>query len=181
MTRRLTPEDHDLWERVASTVKPRRSHRIPARDAPAPPTPHKPRDKPVRAGIVLKSAGSREPASRPINAPAPFAAPALDGKRAAHFRKGKLAVEARIDLHGLTLDLAHRELVGFLDQARDRGQRVVLVITGKGGPEGGALKRLVPLWLATPPLASAIAAAAQAQPQHGGSGALYVYLRRRRV
>ena len=65
-------------------------------------------------------------------------------------------------------------------QARDRGQRMVLVITGKGGPEGGALKRLVPMWLATAPLAAKIAAAAPARPHHGGAGALYVYLRRKR-
>jgi len=183
MTRRLTPDERDLWNQVAATVKPRRRAR-PAhpRDTSAPAqTSPSPRPKAGRPAVTLKPAGTREPPARHVKAPNPLVAPALDGKRAARFRKGELPIEARIDLHGMTLDLAHRALIGFLGQARDRGQRVVLVITGKGPPEGGALKRLVPMWLATPPLAAAIAGAATTQPHHGGAGALYVYLRRKRA
>lgn len=182
MTRRLTPEERQLWEQVASSVKPRRTRRTPVKDAAPAAHPVKPREKPARrAASLLKPAGPREPATRHVKAPPAFAAIALDGKRASQFRRGRLEIEGRIDLHGMTLDLAHRALIGFLGQARDRGQRVVLVITGKGPPEGGALKRLVPMWLATPPLAGTIAAAAPAQPHHGGSGALYIYLRRKRA
>lgn len=181
MTRRLTPDEHQLWAQVAATVKPRRARRPLAKPAAAPAAaPSKAPDKPRRPTVTLKPVAPREPATRHIKAPSPFAAPALDGKRAARFTKGELQIEARIDLHGMTLDLAHRALIGFLGQARDRGQRMVLVITGKGGPEGGALKRLVPMWLATTPLAARIAAAAPARPHHGGAGALYVYLRRKR-
>jgi len=183
MTRRLTPEEHELWHRIAATVKPRRSRRVTPSEiihVPAATIP-KTVDKPKRHTTTLKPHGSREPTVRHVKAPSSFPAPALDGRRAARFRKGALEIEGRIDLHGLTLDLAHRALIGFLGQARDRGQRVVLVITGKGGPEVGALKRLVPMWLATPPLAAVIAAVAPAQPHHGGGGALYVYLRRRRA
>ncbi len=181
MTRRLTPEEHELWHRIAATVKPRRARRVtPSETTHAPAAAPRTVDKPKRPSTTLKPHGSREPAVRHVKAVSPFPVPALDGKRAARFRKGALEIEGRIDLHGLTLDLAHRALIGFLGQARDRGQRVVLVITGKGGPEVGALKRLVPMWLATPPLAAVIAAAAPAQPQHGGGGALYVYLRRKR-
>lgn len=182
MIRRLTPEERDLWDRIVSTVKPRHIRHAAAPDAAEPlPTLPRHKEKPRRHATTLKPTGSREAPARHIAAASPFTAPALDGKRAARFRKGELPVEARIDLHGLTLDLAHRALAGFLIQARERGQRVVLVITGKGGVEGGALKRLVPLWLSTPPLAATIAAMTPARPHHGGSGALYVYLRRKRA
>jgi DNA-nicking Smr family endonuclease len=181
MTRRLTPDERQLWEQVAASVKPRHSRRASAKPVQAAPVAQV-RAKPAkRQSGVIKPVGAKEAPTRHVKPASPFAPPALDGKRTGRFRKGELPIEARIDLHGMTLDLAHRALVGFLVQARDRGQRMVLVITGKGPPEGGALKRLVPMWLATPPLAATIAAAAQAQAHHGGSGALYIYLRRKRA
>lgn len=173
MKRRLTPEEQALWDHVTAAVAPRRKRS----SAKAPEITKAPAAKPVRRKTVLaKPDPLPEPKSVLKPAASPFAAPRLDGKRSQRFLKGELDIDGRIDLHGLTLELAHKALAGFLMQARGRGHRMVLVVTGKGG----ALKRLVPLWLSAPPFDTLLAGLAAAQPKHGGEGALYLYLRRKR-
>lgn len=95
--------------------------------------------------------------------------------------RGHLALEARIDLHGLIQSDAHGILLDFLLRAHDRGLRHVLVITGKGSSFGseGALKRAVPLWFSKPEFRFLISSYEPAARQHGGEGALYVRLSRR--
>jgi len=114
-------------------------------------------------------------------------APGLDRRTAERLRRGRLPVEARLDLHGRFQEQAYHLLVSFLTRAAASGTRVVLVITGKGrgttdewGRGGGVLRRQVPLWLAQAPLADLVLATAPARPDHGGSGAMYVLLRRGR-
>ncbi|WP_431358188.1 Smr/MutS family protein [Thalassococcus arenae] len=113
----------------------------------------------------------------------------MDAKAFGRLKRGKLVPEARIDLHGLTLDAAHSALIQFVLSAQSRGLRLVLVITGKGNREDpfdpvpqrrGALKRQAPLWLQQMPLAGAVLQVSEAHVRHGGSGAYYVYLRKRR-
>ncbi len=96
--------------------------------------------------------------------------------------RGHLALEARIDLHGLIQSEAHGILLDFLLRAHDRGLRHVLVITGKGRSMGsdGALKRSVPLWFSKPEFRFLISSYETAARQHGGEGALYVRLSRGR-
>ncbi|WP_341799084.1 Smr/MutS family protein [Rhodovulum marinum] len=113
----------------------------------------------------------------------------MDRKAFARLKGGKLAPEARIDLHGMTLAQAHPALTGFILRNHAAGRRLVLVITGKGrGPDGdgpiperrGVLKRQVPHWLHQAPLAAAVLQVTEAHRRHGGDGAFYVYLRRPR-
>jgi len=94
--------------------------------------------------------------------------------------RGHLALEARIDLHGLIQSEAHAMLLDFLVRAHERGLRHVLVITGKGSSLGsdGALKRAVPLWFSKPEFRHLISSYEVAARQHGGEGALYVRLSR---
>jgi DNA-nicking Smr family endonuclease len=100
--------------------------------------------------------------------------------------RGSLAIDRSIDLHGLTQAAAERRLDLFLRQAQADGARVLLVITGKGrsgeagGEERGVLRRMVPLWLAAPDLRSIVVGFEEAAQHHGGAGALYVRIRRRR-
>lgn len=105
--------------------------------------------------------------------------------------RGKLEPEARIDLHGMTVVEAHQALVGFILGAHARGLRLVLVITGKGRKPGpdiaapmparrGVLKHEVPIWLRAAPLGGLILELRESHRRHGGSGAYYVYLRKRR-
>ena len=179
MTRRLTPAERDLWDQVAATVKPRRVRAAPEPHH-APPPPASAPPKPVKRRAAVKPHPAPEPQAVLVPAPSPFDVTGLDGKRAARLRKGELPIDARIDLHGLTLAPAHAALLRFIHESRQRDARLLLVITGKGGAEGGALKRLVPLWLHDPALRPAVAAMAPAHRRHGGGGAIYVYLRRRR-
>jgi DNA-nicking Smr family endonuclease len=95
--------------------------------------------------------------------------------------KGRLALEARLDLHGLVQSEAHSMLLSFIMRAHERGMRHVLVITGKGSSMGseGALKRAVPFWFSKPEFRYLISGYEQASRNHGGDGALYVRLARR--
>ena len=96
--------------------------------------------------------------------------------------RGRLPLEARIDLHGMFQSEAHSVLLDFLIRAHERGLRHVLVITGKGRSMGsdGALKRAVPLWFSKPEYRYLISSYEDASMNHGGDGALYVRLSRRR-
>ncbi|MBD8556766.1 Smr/MutS family protein [Rhizobium sp. CFBP 8762] len=96
--------------------------------------------------------------------------------------KGHLALEARIDLHGMIQSEAHGLLLHFVMSAHQRGLRHVLVITGKGTSLGsdGALKRAVPLWFSLPEFRPLISSYEPAARNHGGDGALYVRLERSR-
>lgn len=114
----------------------------------------------------------------------------LDGNTTAKLRRGQLVPERRIDLHGMTEEAAHRALQGFFARARADGVRLVLVITGVGNPKAhegaawarpshGLLKEMVPRWLSERDFSALISGWAPAHRQHGGAGALYVYLRKR--
>ncbi len=112
----------------------------------------------------------------------------MDRRRFDNLRRGRLEPEARIDLHGMTTGRAHAALTGFILRAHAEDLRLVLVITGKGRADDtplshrrhGILRHSVPHWLAGPPLNARVLQVAGAHQRHGGAGAFYVYLRRRR-
>ncbi|GAB4146438.1 MAG: hypothetical protein Tsb0016_16850 [Sphingomonadales bacterium] len=105
----------------------------------------------------------------------------LDRQWQQRLRRGQLTPERSLDLHGLGREPAYGHLMRFIGQALAAECRVLLVITGKGRPGApGLLRQLLPDWLAASPYASAIMAVRPAHPSHGGAGALYVILRRRR-
>lgn len=103
---------------------------------------------------------------------------ALDRRTSQRLRRGRFTIDASFDLHGHDQSSAHRALLGFLTHARSHGARHVLVVTGRGGPEGGVLRRAVPRWLDEPAFARHVVGHGEAGPRHGGAGALYVVLRR---
>lgn len=113
----------------------------------------------------------------------------INGGTEDRLRRGSLEPDAKLDLHGLTEAAAYRALSSFLLGARQRGNRLILVVTGKGNPRKeesaswmmsphGVLKQMVPRWLNEPELAAFIASVRPAHVRHGGGGALYVYLRK---
>ena len=116
--------------------------------------------------------------------------PGLDARSAQRLRRGQIAIEGRIDLHGMREAEARRALDSFLGAAAQAGKRCVLVITGKGAEreaEGfmpdrsaGLLRRSVPRWLGEAPNRAHVIAYHPARPADGGTGALYVLLRRQR-
>jgi DNA-nicking Smr family endonuclease len=164
MTRRKpSGDERALWLAAMRGV----ARRVPGEESPAPPLAELP---PVPRQEPLAPAATERPTT-----------PGLDRRRAERLKRGQLRPEARLDLHGMTQDEAHRALAGFLSRAQEAGQRSVLVITGKGGSgRGGVLRDAVPRWLAEAPHRGLVLAIAPAQPRDGGAGALYVLLRRRR-
>lgn len=183
--RDLHPEEQALWQAVASTVTPNIHHRAKNTPPAAHPTISPGLSSPVPPKLPAFRLGEKPlpKAARPAESPL-----RMDAKTHARMTRGKLAPEARIDLHGMTLAEAHGELIHFILGAQEQGQRLVLVITGKGKPgreddhlhrQGGVLRQQVPHWLRLPPLGLAVQQVAEAHLRHGGSGACYVYLRRR--
>ncbi len=114
--------------------------------------------------------------------PAPRASgTGLDRRSAQRLKRGQMPIEARLDLHGMTQAEAHRTLHRFIAASAEAGRRNLLVITGKGsGAEGGVLRAAVPRWLVEGENRARVLAFTPAQPRHGGAGALYLLLRRRR-
>jgi DNA-nicking Smr family endonuclease len=185
--RPLRPEEEALWHAVARTAKPMHApvHRRKIAD-PLIPEPV-PRAALKHPSIPPFRIGEMPGAVRPHTA-APSALQ-MDAKAFGKLTRGKLAPEARIDLHGMTLAQAHPELIRFILNAHGNGLRLVLVITGKGKPGAdhgpiprrtGIIRQQLPHWLHQPPLGPAVLQVAEAHLRHGGSGAFYVYLRRSR-
>jgi DNA-nicking Smr family endonuclease len=127
----------------------------------------------------------------PRTAKKPGGTGGLDGNTQDRLKRGLIAPDATLDLHGMTQERAHRTLARFLHGARERGNRLIVVVTGKGNPRAadaaawtqsphGVLKDMVPRWLAEPELKALIALVQSAHIRHGGGGALYVYLRKGR-
>jgi DNA-nicking Smr family endonuclease len=179
---RLSSDETELWRRAMSGVTPLRDRPTAARPSRKGGRIDRPRPAPQAEGrsgrdLSPETAGEREPeAAVPLPPGCEFAG--IDRRTADRLRRGRYPVEARLDLHGMTQQEAHRALAGFLTGARAEGRRCVLVITGHGRISGGILKAATPRWLAEPGLRAHVLTLAPARPQHGGGGALYVLLRR---
>jgi DNA-nicking Smr family endonuclease len=131
----------------------------------------------------------------PSSAPKPSTKPRqpplapLERKLKQRVARGQRAIDASIDLHGMRQAEAHGALLSFIHRAHRQGAAIVLVVTGKGDPdigaiasdrERGVLRRLVPHWLSDPSIRRCVLGFEEAQRGHGGSGALYVRIRRLR-
>jgi DNA-nicking Smr family endonuclease len=186
--------ERDLWQQVMRDATPmRHSKRAPVDvpDATPESKPAPPKNESVSAPAEKKPAKAPPrpqptPPIQPKKQPDPGVAPGrlhnVDRRTADRLKRGRLEIEGRIDLHGMTRAAAQDALTNFVFSAADRGQRCVLVITGKGTFSGGpgVLKQEVPKWLNMSPLRERIVAVNEAQPKHGGGGALYVLLKRKR-
>ena len=174
--RRLAPDEKALWQKVVASVRPLHGSIGQADQA----------QEPVEAPA---------PPARPLAAPRPAPRPApraakpvpgvtLDGSWDRRLSRGLVQPDLIVDLHGHNLDTAYSLLDARLDQAVASGARVLLLITGKP-PEPnqrpikrGAIRAAVGDWLAASRHAGDIAAVRGAHPRHGGTGALYIILRR---
>ena len=128
------------------------------------------------------------PPSNPAPQPPPHAP--FDPRLSKRIARGRHAIDARLDLHGLRQHDAYVALRRFLSRCQAGGLRHVLVITGKGGSaseepgdfwqgqERGVLRRLVPQWLAEPSFRLHVVSFTESAAKHGGSGALYVTIRK---
>ena len=199
--RHLDDDEAADWNHTAKTIEPLKRAKSRVRAAgeasadEVTPRPIGPAVASIARGRV-KSAVSVAPEAAPIVLPRKKPVPPIaefDRKNAKKLRSGRVEIEARLDLHGMWQDEAHRALRAFLHRAHGRGLRWVMVITGKGGLGGraddtgedvipvrdrGVLKRNVPRWLTEPDIRSLVISFTEAAAAHGGEGALYVHLRK---
>lgn len=154
----------NLWEKEIAGVKPLRG------------------GKPVARAVKIKKPAQPGPA-----APAfPFEPGALPNQQRfdpglyEKIAKGRVPLDARIDLHDLTEDGAYRLLEARVTALHAVGRRRVLVITGKGRSGAGRMKTALPRWLSAPRFLPLVSSFAEAAPKHGGAGAFYVLLRKPR-
>ncbi len=187
-SRPVSADEHDLWARVMDDVKPLVKSVAGGDPSPAdqddqpaaPPPTEKPPAKPRRKRIVREQA---PPPPKTLPALSPGKVGGMDKRSAQRLRRGRAAIDARLDLHGMFRDEAARALETFLARSGVAGHRTVLVITGKGmSGEGGkgVLKAALPGWLNESPNRERILGFSPAQPKDGGDGALYVRLKRKR-
>lgn len=175
MKRPLRPDEVKAWAIVARTVAP-----APGRAVPELPEEPKPPEPPPAVGAPLHVPVAE--AKRPRGRPEPKWEPdPIEPKRKRRIAKERQPIEARIDLHGLTLFEAEARVKSFVRRSWDQGFRAVLIVTGKGtSGSGGIIRDWAPTWLADASLAGIVAGVATAERHHGGEGALYVALKARR-
>jgi DNA-nicking Smr family endonuclease len=179
--RGLSEEDRALWETVAKQIKPLGKKLRPTKRAMVPPREETPAEK-KPASAAPRPGPAQSP--RPFRAEVPPLAP-LGRRERAQLSRGRKQIDARLDLHGMTQTHAHHALSSFLQRAHRDGLSFVLVITGKGktgaGTDRGVLRRQVPLWLGLPEFRALVVGFEEAHIGHGGAGALYVRVRRRKM
>lgn len=173
MTRRrpLSEEEHHLWNRVTR-------HVTPMKPKPVSVAPRIEKTPVIHAKPQMQLAPRlpHQHTATTHQSHDPFSAgdPAME-RRAS---RGRAEIDARLDLHGHTQTSAHNALRRFIEQRRARGDRCLLVITGKGVAGQGVLRERVRAWISEPDLRAHIARAAEAHQRHGGAGAVYLFLRR---
>ncbi|MFN3815419.1 Smr/MutS family protein [Brevundimonas sp.] len=179
MARKLTPEDRDIWHKVARTVSPaspRKAERIAVTGASvqsalkAPPKFVKP-----PPAIPAAPTPSRQGPGRT----AQVAPDALEPRRHRRIARERDPIEATLDLHGFGRFEAQDQVTAFLTSCQSRGLRAVLLITGQGRRGGGVIRASIHEWLQGPGLRGVVAGFAAAHRRHGGDGAIYVTLKRR--
>lgn len=186
--RALTAEEAELW---AAAMRDAKQHRRRALRDHVAATEKKPPGLSAPAANLPASAPSpTPPASQPKLPSVPPPIDTFDHRHKRKLSRNIETIDSRIDLHGMRQSEAYPALRRFLFACAVRGDRNVLVITGKGtraemermrdftAEQRGVLRRLVPLWLGEPELRGMVISYTTAGPRHGGDGALYVRLRK---
>ena len=162
--RKLSQSETRLWHKVSRTVTPRRPGSA----------------KPVARSLTGSGQDEFAAMLRVPPSPPPIRQPvrgSLEINRDKQVRRGRVKIEAKIDLHDMTQIQARTALMAGLIRASNRQMKSVLVITGKGPRLDGVLRRNFPEWINAPQIRPFIATYAQAHIRHGGSGAWYVFLK----
>jgi len=180
MSKRRTPsaEDVALFREAVGQVSPiKHDRQAPATRPPAPVAHQKLRDEQVALQELLSA--ERDPAHWETGEELLFLRPGLRGNVLRNLRRGHYVVGAELDLHGLSAAQAREAVGAFLTDCRNQGQRCVRIIHGKGhrsSNQGPVIKPLLNRWLR---LRDEVLGFCSARPVDGGTGALYVLLRKR--
>lgn len=181
--RSLQDGEISLWQKMVRGMTP-------WHDTPAPNVQSQPPKRPKKQANIPDAPQFAAP-SVPMTSP--NLPQTLDRRTDDKLRRGKMPIEAVLDLHGMTQEQAHMALDRFILGSYQAGKRCVLVITGKGSRdaaeagyvvserrEKGVLKARLPDWLAMMPLRDIVLKHVSAAKTHGGDGAFYIYLKNNR-
>jgi len=157
--RNLSDTERKVWRRVTKTVTPKPQKGVP-----------KPMPTREEFGQMMRVRQDAPSAARERRGE-------LELRNDKAVRRGRVKIDARLDLHDLTLSQGWPALERGLIRSYNRGQSCVLVITGKGMRLEGKLRQALPGWLADPALRPIVATYSQAHIRHGGTGAWYVFLK----
>ena len=186
----ISSEDRELWQQVTKTTKALHADTVRPEIATALALKPKPTPAIIKPFSIGNAVSAPKIQISLAEGPLEKTNLQMDRRSFERLRKGRLRPEAFLDLHGMTAEAAHARLSDFIQSAHLGDLRLVLVITGKGRirhddlttmpVRKGVLRHSVPHWLAQPGLKARILQVSPAHDKHGGGGALYVYLRRRR-
>jgi DNA-nicking Smr family endonuclease len=176
----LSDEDKDLWESFTEDIKPIDKNSIGDEQK---------NSLPVRKKRQTYNKSTTVPSSQNNHELSHGNVDDIDRKNARRFKQGKMNIDARIDLHGMTQTQAHQALHDFILHNYHEQNRNLLIVTGKGNsnprkhwndPKSGILKEMVPKWLNESDIRPIILSFSYATQRDGGQGALYVLLKRKR-
>lgn len=182
--RRLSEDERALWRDVTRSIAPLRKSARKELEERGPKT-GEPSERQGAAASPAALKGRDGNAAPVRHAPTPPPLASLERRLKKKVARGAHPIDSRLDLHGMTQAQARDALLRFVRTAQARGDKLVLVITGKGGmdtqdlhAERGVLRRQVPHWLRLAEFRKLVIGFETAGPAHGGEGALYVRLRK---
>lgn len=176
-------EDDGLWKNETKNIKPLKAKNkyldLPSEKAE--------KNGPHVTRKAEKKSLPESPPAPPTNRESIYQ---TDRRTEQRLKRGEIKIEGRLDLHGKNRLDAHESLVDFILKAYEQGKKCVLVITGKGDQREsaddyenlrGIIRQNFPQWTRSPPLNTLILKIHEARPKHGGKGAFYVLLRKKRM
>ncbi|MDP1724067.1 MAG: Smr/MutS family protein [Alphaproteobacteria bacterium] len=170
-TKEMSQEDKELWTQYTQSLQPLDVVLAPASSGD---------EENLPKEIIEKSSISSKKQIRALNIDLPVD---IDKRTFERLKKGRLPLEDSFDFHGIGFHDAHYRLIKLIEGWQENGKRCVLIITGKGSrtpKDQKTIRDAFPDWLNDPLLRSKILAYTKAQPKHGGSGAFYLLLRRKK-
>lgn len=180
MTKDNTPDDDEkLWSHATRDTTPIKREKLQG-------------SSPSHTGVSNKKPNEKDKqeANRPaqpkekhkkIEQPERLAGKEIDSRTAQKLKRGQIPIDATLDLHGMNQPEAHSTLIRFIQNAYNKGQRHILIITGKGKSSEGVLRKNVPYWLKDSSIDHLILETRNARREHGGEGALSLLIRRNRA
>jgi len=171
-------KDDEIWKQFTSNIKPLSKAK---QKTPSAPKEHTLKTERKSAPLIKESPSPQYKGAAEVASPLVVdGSSGLDGASLRRLKSGQIEIEATLDLHGFTLDHAYEVLVSFIQRAYERKQKHILVITGKGKENKGSIRSNISSWLNSPALRAKVIAARFAHIKHGGAGALYVVLKKKR-
>ncbi len=170
-------DETNLFRKTVGKIRPVKQDKVPPHRQPRKPVPEQTlrEHKEIMSNLL---SDEFEPAEIETGDELLFTRPGLQHSVVRKLRRGQYAIEAELDLHGATVVQAREAVLSFLKNATDQDKRVVRIIHGKGNTSEGklpVLKGKVNSWLRQK---KEVLAFCSARPNDGGTGAVYVLLKR---